>query len=108
MKRSEANYELQSRREFFKKAAQSTLPVIALTALGGLLGACEKDDPEGMDDEGSSSGGSSRCPGSCTANCRNACKGNAYWFPASCNGTCKGACMSGCKTACIGSAKHYV
>lgn len=97
--------EIQSRRDFFKKAAKMALPIIAVVALPSLLASCgDKEDSEGGSG-GGSGGSSTRCPGTCSSHCQSSCKLNAVWQPASCSGsTCKGACYSACKTSCIGSS----
>ena len=46
MKKNEKNEELQSRREFFKKAAKGALPILAAVALAGtpaIVNATTKD-----------------------------------------------------------------
>ncbi len=47
MRKNKKNEELQSRREFFKKAAKGTLPIIGVMAFGpGFLSSCGGDDAE--------------------------------------------------------------
>lgn len=41
------NDEVQSRRDFFKKAIKSTLPILAIMALPSILTSCEPDDDGG-------------------------------------------------------------
>ena len=73
--------ELQSRREFFKKAAKGVLPILALSVFGtSLLSSCEKDDEE----DGGSNSGNSGCSG-----CGN-----------SCSGGCDDSCVSSCEVNC--------
>ena len=101
--KNKKNEELQSRREFFKKAAKGALPIIGLMVLGThVISACGDGDDD--DDDGGSSSGCSACKGSCKITCGNGCRANAYYEPASCKGTCKGACLSGCKTSCMSSS----
>ncbi len=103
--KKDKNEELQSRREFFKSAAKAALPVIGFAVLGpSVLSSCDTEEP---DNGGSSSGGSKRCGGLCTMNCRNECEGNAAWAPVTCNGNCKGACFRTCKTSCYRTNKSY-
>lgn len=83
------NEELQSRREFFKKAAKSALPMIAAVALANapaMLNAAEVA-PSGCTRYG--------C-GLCTNGCSGGCKGG-------CNTTCSGGCKN---YACKGVAKN--
>lgn len=81
MKENE-NEELHSRREFFKKAAKKTLPMLAIVAFGQtLLNACDKDDePRG-------------CGNACSGSCSNSCSGG-------CDGGCSGDCDDGCTADC--------
>ena len=73
------NEELQTRREFFKKAAKGALPVLTFVALGqSILTSCDKE-PFG---------------------CGRSCAG-------SCEGDCAGDCDDGCWTACIAACVHY-
>ena len=56
------NEELQSRRDFFKKAAKGVLPILGMVVVGPSLMSCSKDDDNDDDDYdygGSGSGGSS-------------------------------------------------
>lgn len=77
------NEELQSRREFFKNAAKSALPMFAFAAFGQtLLTSCERDDDKG----------SSGCGKSCSG---------------SCEGDCAGDCDDGCWTACISACVRW-
>lgn len=80
------NAEVQSRRDFFKKAAKTALPIFGIAVFGpSLLTSCEPDD----DDSGGSSSG-----------CGKSCSG-------SCDGDCAGDCDDGCWTACISACVHY-
>ena len=56
------NEELQSRRDFFKKAAKGVLPILGMVVVGPSLMSCSKDDDDDDDYDygGSGSGGSSR------------------------------------------------
>lgn len=76
--KKEKNEELQSRREFFKKAAKGALPILGVMVLGPtVLTSCSKDDDEGSD------------------SCKNGCSG-------SCSDTCSGNCFGGCTDQCHG------
>lgn len=81
MDKKTQNEELQSRREFFKKAAKATLPMIAAVALASApaIVNAANTDPMGCSKYG--------C-GVCT------------------NG-CSGSCKGGCSTTCIGGCKNY-
>lgn len=87
MEKKKQNEELQSRREFFKKAVKGALPILGVIALGpSVLSSCEKDDPDEWASS-NSSGGCSSCSGSCKGKC---------------DATCRHKCSGGCKTGCLG------
>lgn len=72
------NEDLQSRREFFKSAAKSSLPILMLAAgMTPLLSSCEGD------------GGSVSCD--CYGGCDGGCSNN-------CDGTCGGDCWAYCES----------
>ena len=77
------NEELQSRREFFKKAAKAVLPIVGAVALSNLplsSLATEKEDPETYCDWG--------CTNSCSGSCGRSC---SYGCDGSCAGSCDGS-----------------
>lgn len=83
MKKNEKNEELQSRREFFKKAAKGALPILAVMALDGapaIVNAVTKQ--------------SSYCVAgaACTGLCSGSCKGTCKFGCSGCSGSCKGTC----------------
>lgn len=64
------NEELQSRREFFKRAAKGALPVIAVSLVGpSILTSCGNPN----EPVGDCKGCSGKCKGECTGNCDNKC-----------------------------------
>ena len=73
--------KLQSRREFFKKAAKAALPVVGAVVIASL--------PTHLFATNSTS-----CDGSCAGRCTGGCTGN-----------CTGACYGGCSGKCSGSCK---
>ena len=80
MEKTEKREELQSRREFFKKAAKSALPILGAIVLAnapGIANATE-DAPMG-------------CNYGCTTTCIGSCKGAC----SSCSHGCARTCMSG-------------
>ncbi len=90
--KKEKNEELQSRREFFKKAAKGALPILGAVLLANapvIANAAESKSPMG-------------CRGTCTGSCHNSCKGCST----TCSGTCKNSCTS-CSTTCSGGCKNY-
>lgn len=87
MKQTKKNEEFQSRREFFKNAAKSTLPILAVAAFGPALLSCEKDDDD--DGDGCKKGCSGSCEGSCAGGCGGGCSGD-------CDDGCTADCWNGC------------
>lgn len=81
------NEELQSRREFFKKAAKAALPVIAVAAFAAA--------PTIVNATESSMGCSER---SCTNYCMTGCTGCR-----GCKGNCEHTCLGSCRNSCSGS-----
>ena len=84
MQKNKKNEELQSRREFFKKAAKGALPILGAVVLAsapGIVSAASK---------------SMGCNGSCYLYCDGGCKGT-------CTTVCGSSCMGGCKSNCKGS-----
>ena len=73
------NKELQSRREFFKKAAKVALPIVGAVVLSSV--------PQMLS---ATQAGQCTCSNSCVSSCSNTC----LW---SCYNTCKTSCRSGCK-----------
>lgn len=78
------NEELQSRREFFKKAAKATLPMIAAVALASAPSIVNASESAPM---GCSSDG-------CSYTCKSTCHRSCY---TQCQGTCKETCKGGCR-----------
>lgn len=78
MKQKKTNEELQSRREFFKKAAKAALPVVGAVVMTSL--------PTNL--FATNSTGCNGCSGGCT----------------SCTGTCMGSCSSTCSGSCKGTS----
>lgn len=91
MKKNVKNEELQSRREFFKKAAKGALPIVAALAFAGapnLLNAAESR--------------STGCDYTCKLSCANDCYGHCKY---ACKTTCSGTCSGSCKVSCSYSSK---
>lgn len=85
------NEELQSRREFFKKAAKATLPMIAAVALASAPAIVNASEA---------------APMGCTGTCYGACYGGCKGCSTTCTGTCSHSCR-GCSTTCTGGCSHY-
>lgn len=101
MEKKQRKEELQSRREFFKKATQKTIPIIGLMLLSSPVKLWA----------------SSISPCDCARNCKGDCESDCGLNCASgcyrdCSTDCKGSCYKGCKTSCDGSCtdscKHHL
>lgn len=87
------NEELQSRREFFKKAAKSVLPVIGGVLLSSIPAISKAvETPQGC--YGYSCYGS--CIGTCKISCTAICNGSCVGYCRGCTGTCLNTCYSTC------------
>jgi CXXX repeat radical SAM target protein len=82
MQNKNENEELQSRREFFKKAAKAALPVIGAVVVASL--PIEK------------ASGQNYCY--CAMNCYGSCSGSCHY---TCEGGCKTTCEGQCRGTCI-------
>lgn len=80
----EGKKEIQSRREFFKKAAKGALPILGAVVLSSIPFVKAEAAKTG-------------CNYACLAECQGTCLGGCY---TSCRGECKGSCMGSCKGSC--------
>lgn len=92
MKQNSKNEELQSRREFFKKAAKGALPILGIAIMANVPMISNASESEYCTCAGNCSGG---CRGTCVTGCSTGCNGN-------CSKTCQGSCYKGCSTTCQG------
>ncbi|MBO5026233.1 MAG: Cys-Xaa-Xaa-Xaa repeat radical SAM target protein [Bacteroidaceae bacterium] len=103
MEKKNQNEELQSRREFFKKAAKGVLPILGAAMLTGVPSIVKAVEESPMGCEYSCySTCSGHCTGSCTGcsgSCQMGCQG-------SCRGTCSNTCTSSCHYSCYTSCYH--
>lgn len=83
MKKKNRNEELQSRREFFKKAAKSALPIVALVAMSANPIVAKATEAMGCTIDA--------CTATCTGGCKGTCSG--------CSHSCSGSCMRGCTSS---------
>ena len=96
------NKNLQGRRDFFKQAANKTLPLLGIMTLisNPIIAHTIKKVPTNC--SGSSCSSTCRttcetmCGKSCTGYCRSGCDN-------SCAGSCKEGCAVGCKGGCHGT-----
>ena len=92
------NEELQSRRQFFKKAAKATLPILGAIVLA--------NTPMNVFADSVKTGCNSNCKLACATDCYTGCKGKCSDNCAqscstrNCTGGCKGGCEKGCGTYC--------
>ena len=96
MKDAKKNDELQSRREFFKKAAKGALPIIAAAVMASAPAVVKAANTP----MGCYSGCSYGCEGGCNDSCKGGCnasciQGNCAYF---CTGSCKGSCSGSCSS----------
>lgn len=82
------NEELQSRREFFKKAAKATLPMIAAVALANAPAIVNAECDY------------CTCAGNCKGACSGGCSTTCY---KGCSTSCKDTCNYTCRSTCSGS-----
>ncbi|MDE5791657.1 MAG: Cys-Xaa-Xaa-Xaa repeat radical SAM target protein [Muribaculaceae bacterium] len=77
------NEELQSRRQFFKKAAKSALPILGAIAIANMPMIAKAAQAD-------------RCYAgyACSGGCSGDCKGSCKYGCSSCSGGCKGTCRS--------------
>lgn len=78
------NEELQSRREFFKKAAKGALPILGAVVLANAPVISQATEAD-------------RCYAgyACTGGCSGSCKGTCKFGCTGCSGSCKGTCKFG-------------
>ena len=107
MKRKKQNNELLSRREFFKRTAQKTLPFMAALSLPSFLFSCGDDDPinnaEGCTDCTNSC--SDSCSKVCMDNCENG-SNNSSSGCSDCSNNCKNGCQESCANDCKGESEN--
>lgn len=92
MDKKKKDEELQSRREFFKKAAKGALPILGAVLLANAPVIAKAAESEYCTCAGDCKGS---CRGTCVSSCRVSC-GNT------CKGTCSYTCDHGCKGSCNG------
>lgn len=96
--KKERNEEIQSRREFFKKAAKGALPILGAVILASSPIISKAVEKELM---GCSSGCWYSCYGTCKGYCEGTCEGGCK---GTCTGSCFGSCAGSCHRTCSGVA----
>ncbi len=89
--KSKKNEELKSRRDFFKKAAKSALPIIGAVVLASSPLVSKAATAMG-------------CDYTCKTSCANDCYGSCRY---ACKSTCSGTCSGSCKTSCSSGSSRY-
>lgn len=98
------NKEIISRRSFFKRAAGSIIPIIAVASTPSILTSCEIDEEAYDLPTGCKNGCTGKCSGVCGAVCQTNCSGSCS---NGCQGTCEKQCGgSSCRSLCKGSNKY--
>lgn len=87
------NEELQSRREFFKKAAKRALPILGAIVLANAPAIVNAGESS-MGCNGCYTNCSGSCKGGCSTQCENICTG--------CGSACQNGCAVGCTGGCTG------
>lgn len=91
MEKKNKKEEIQSRREFFKKAAKGTLPILGAVMLSAL--PLNRADAQW---------GCSSCSGGCEGcndSCYGSCKGD-------CGRDCSNICSSNCYSSCSSGVRY--
>lgn len=91
--------ELQSRRQFFKKAAKRTLPILGAIALANVSQFVQASNPLAVNECTCANNCQSGCGGGCCDHCSLSCS-------ESCKGACTGGCKGGCGTYCKGNCAN--
>lgn len=86
------NAEVQSRRDFFKKAAKAALPILGIAVLASNPVVAKAAETAMGCTRGT-------CSGGCTGGCDYTCQYHCY-------STCKGVCADNCSTTCKGVCRN--
>lgn len=88
--------ELLHRREFFKKAAKGTLPIVAAIVVPSIFTSCGGGDDDDIT-------GCMDCSGTCASDCSSSCVGQSSSSTCS---NCANNCTGGCDTSCSNTCKN--
>ncbi len=92
--KKEKNEELQSRREFFKKAARGALPIFGAVLLAQAPTVVKATESSMGCHNGCYTSCQNTCKGGCSTRCENVCTG--------CGSACQNGCAVGCTGGCTG------
>lgn len=106
--------KIQTRREFFKKTAKKTLPIVAAIALSGMPGIVKATEkaPTGCNSYDCQNGCRFACTRVCNSSCKGSCQNDCYsscyrgcnnTCENRCDNSCQGYCTSTCRGGCYGS-----
>jgi len=95
----EKNDELQSRRQFFKKAAKATLPIIGAMAIAHLPIVANATETGCHCNYNCIGGCKGTCKTACVHSCEDGCK-------STCKFTCHTRCVDTCSGSCSGSCRY--
>lgn len=108
MDKNKQNEELQSRRDFFKSAAKSVLPILGAVVLASnpvIAKAAEKTS--GFCEYSCSAMCQDNCSGGCKGTCTSGCaRGCANYCNGGCSGGCNRTCEAYCRDSCSASCKY--
>lgn len=92
MEKKMNNEELQSRREFFKKAAKAAIPVVGAVILANAPSIVKASE-------------STSCDYTCSYSCEGKCVRTCTGCDRSCKDGCYHGCQGSCDNSCSGSCK---
>ncbi len=95
--KKERKEEIQSRREFFKKAVKGALPILGAIVLSNVPMSSNALQNESMNCN-------YNCTAWCADNCSGGCKGECT---TACARTCSGYCNSSCSGTCRSMNSSY-
>ncbi|MBQ3606162.1 MAG: Cys-Xaa-Xaa-Xaa repeat radical SAM target protein [Muribaculaceae bacterium] len=95
--KSNKNEELKSRRDFFKKAAKSALPILGAVVLASSPLVSKAAETAMGCNYGCAGACSGSCFGSCQYGCSSSCYGGCLTACEGCRGGCTGSCSGACK-----------
>lgn len=112
MEKKNRKEELQSRREFFKKAAKGALPILGAIVLSGAPGIAKAVSHESYVETGCDWGCSQSCYYGCDGSCKGFCRQSCYSAcrdscDSSCRGTCSNSCQGSCSNGCRGGSNFF-
>lgn len=93
MEKNKTNENVQSRRQFFKRAVQGALPILGAALLSQIPFISHAQESQ------NEMGCKGQCRNSCSSGCAGGCAGG-------CGNNCKGYCRDGCERQCGGYCRQ--